>query len=124
MLQVLKNQFAKGAAGVVLTLTLIMLTACSTGNGSTTGAEEATPAVSSSASASSSQPQDGPLALTPAQLQALQALIGQPSTSPEMARQVQIILAVAGGMDNAEVARKFGKDADQVDLQELLKQLQ
>ena len=124
MLQVLKNQFAKCAACVVLTLALITLTSCSTGNASKTGVEEATQSESSGASASTSKSQDGPLELTPTQLQALQALISQPSTSPEMARQVQIILAVAGGMDNAEVARKFGKDADQVDLQDLLKQLQ
>ena len=124
MSKVLKGRFGNCVAWAVLTLTLIMLTACSTGNASTTGAEEATPAESSGASASTSKSQNGPLELTPTQLQSLQALISQPSTSPEMARQVQIILAVAGGMDNAEVARKFGKDADKVDLDELLKQLQ
>lgn len=124
MLKTLKNRFPHYVVCSVLALSLITLTACSFGNRSAAGSEDGAQSNASSASSSASKSQDSQLELTPTQMRALQALISQPGTSPELARQAEIIMAVAGGMDNDEVMTKFGRDADTVDLKALMKQLQ
>lgn len=119
----LPGQFWKATLCAAFLLA-IALGGCSNGNGSARSFDETGQSQSGTVVSSANKSQSAALDLTPTQIRALQALIGQPGASPELMLQAQIILAVAAGMDNDQISRKFGVDADKVDLKDLLDQLQ
>lgn len=100
-------------------LVLLSLAACSPDNGPSAVPDEVVEDSQEILGPGATRSQGTGLNLAPSQIRTLQALIDQPGASPELAKQAQIILAVAGGMDNDEIARKFGADADEVDLVDL-----
>ena len=57
-------------------------------------------------------PRPAPVTLTAAERQALETLVRRPSTPQQLALRARIVLAAADGLNNTQIARHFGINAE------------